>query len=70
MINTILFPSNYFSIKEVDEDLKKEYEAVKETGLFDVILFGYDKWFNEGKLILNHSPSLPCNIIRRNMESY
>lgn len=65
MINTILFPSNYFSIKEVDEDLKKEYEAVKETGLFDVILFGYDKWFNEGKLILSHSPSLPCNVVMR-----
>lgn len=65
MINTILFPSSYFSIKEVDEDLKKEYEAVKETGLFDVILFGYDKWFNEGKLILNHSPSLPCNAVMR-----
>lgn len=65
MINTILFPSSYFSIKEVDEDLKKEYETVKETGLFDVILFGYDKWFNEGKLILNHSPSLPCNAVMR-----
>lgn len=65
MINTMLFPSSYFSIKEVDEDLKKEYKAVKETGLFDVILFGYDKWFNEGKLILNHSPSLPCNAVMR-----
>ncbi|MDE5557976.1 MAG: ATP-grasp domain-containing protein [Ruminococcus sp.] len=61
----ILFPSSYFSIKEVDEDLKKEYEAVKETGLFDVILFGYDQWFNEGKLVLNYSPSLPCNAVMR-----
>lgn len=61
----ILFPSSYFSIKEVDEDLKKEYEAVKETGLFDVILFGYDQWFNEGKLVLNYSPSLPYNAVMR-----
>ena len=65
MINTILFPSSYFSIKEVDEDLKKEYDAVKETGLFDVILFGYDKWFNEGKLVLSHSPSMLCEAVMR-----
>ncbi|MDE6425225.1 MAG: ATP-grasp domain-containing protein [Ruminococcus sp.] len=65
MTNTILFPSSYFSIKEVDEDLKKEYEAVKETGLFDVILFGYDQWFNDGKLVLSYSPSLPCNAVMR-----
>lgn len=61
----ILFPSSYFSIKEVDEDFKKEYEAVKETGLFDVILFGYDQWFNDEKLVLSYSPYLPCNAVMR-----
>ena len=65
MIDKILFPSSYFSIKEVDEDLKKEYEAAKATGLFDVILFGYDKWFNEGKLVLNRTPDSPCNAVMR-----
>ena len=49
MINTLLFPSSYFSIKNVDEDLKAEYDAATETGLFDIILFSYDKWFNEAK---------------------
>lgn len=65
MIDTILFPSSYFSAKEVDEDLQKEYKAVKETGLFDVILFGYDKWFNEGKLVLNRTPDSPCSAVMR-----
>lgn len=62
---TILFPSSYFSSKEVDEDLQKEYDAVKETGLFDIIIFGYDKWFNEGKLVLSSTPDSPCNAVMR-----
>lgn len=53
MVDLILFPSSYFSIKKVDEDLQSEYDAVIKTGLFDVVLFGYDKWVNEEKLILN-----------------
>ena len=35
-------------------ELKKEYEAVSETGLFDVILFSYDGWFNRSILKLNN----------------
>lgn len=65
MINTILFPSSYFSIKNVDEDLQEEYDAVMETGLFDVVLFSYDKWFNEGKLILNSPVDKPCKAVYR-----
>ena len=52
----ILFPSSFFSVKKVDEDLQEEYDAVKETGLFDIIIFGYDKWFSEGKLVLSDTP--------------
>lgn len=51
-IDMILFPSGYFDPVKVDEDLQMEYEAVLSTGLFDVGIFGYDKWFNEGKLVL------------------
>ena len=47
MIDLILFPSSYFSIRKVDEDLQSEYNAVMATGLFEVVLFGYDKWVNE-----------------------
>ncbi|MGN0632917.1 MAG: ATP-grasp domain-containing protein [Oscillospiraceae bacterium] len=53
---TILFPSSYYSIHKVDEDLQAEYNAVLDTGLFDVALFSYDKWFSEGKLVLEKEP--------------
>lgn len=56
MVDLILFPASYFSINKVDEDLQGEYEAAGETGLFDVVLFGYDKWINEQVLILNEKP--------------
>ncbi len=53
MINLILYPSSYFDINKVDEDLKTEYEAAKETGLFEMVLFGYDRFIQEGKLTLS-----------------
>ena len=52
----ILFPSEYYDIKMVDSDLRQEYDAVRDTGLFDVVLFGYDQWFNEGKLKIQGIP--------------
>ena len=58
MVDLILFPSSFFSITKVDEDLQKEYDAVQTTGLFDVALFGYDKWFNEDKLVINNAPEI------------
>ncbi len=52
MVKTVVFPSSFFDIRKVDEDLQEEYDAVLETGLFHVVVFGYDKWFNEGILTL------------------
>ena len=52
----ILFPSSYLSITKVDEDLQNEYDAAVSTGLFDIALFGYDKWFSEGKLVVKNAP--------------
>ena len=56
MVDMMLFPSSYFSISKVDEDLQQEYDAVLATGLFSVALFGYDKWFDEGKLVVKDAP--------------
>ena len=56
MVDMILFPSSYFSISKVDEDLQQEYDAVLATGLFEVALFSYDKWFDEGKLVVKDVP--------------
>ena len=65
MIDLILFPSSYFSVKKVDEDLQGEYDAVMATGLYDVVLFGYDKWVNEGILTLNERPAAMRKAIMR-----
>lgn len=65
MTDLILFPSSYFSVNRVDEDLQQEFDAVRETGLFDIVLFGYDKWFNEGKLVLNRTLSAPRTAVMR-----
>lgn len=56
MVDLILFPSSYFNVSKVDEDLQAEYDAVKAIGLFDVILFGYDKWFEEDQLVIKDIP--------------
>lgn len=52
-VKTILFPSSYFDSSKVDEDFTNEYEAALNTGLWNIVLFNYDKWFNEGKLVLS-----------------
>lgn len=65
MVNTIVFPSSFFDIRKVDEDLQGEYDAVMETGLFDVVIFGYEKWFDEGKLVLANVPSEEVGAVYR-----
>ncbi len=49
---TILFPSSYYGINSVDEDLQNEFDAVQRNGLFDTILFDYESWFINGKIRL------------------
>ena len=64
-VNTILFPSSFFDGKKVDEDIQNEYEAALDTGLWEVILFNYAKWFNEGKLVLSKAIEEPINAVYR-----
>ncbi len=65
MINTIIFPSSFFDKKQVDDDLKLEYEAVLSTGLFNTIIFSYDDWFNKNKLTLSYNPTEKINAVYR-----
>lgn len=58
MVDMVLFPSSFFRVTKVDEDLQKEYDAVCAVDLFEVALFSYDKWFNEGKLIVKDVPDI------------
>lgn len=36
IVKTVVFPSGFFDICKVDEDLQEEYDAVLETGMFHV----------------------------------
>lgn len=64
-MKTILFPSDYFSDNIVDEELRAEYRAAVDTKLFDVILFSYDKWFNDGILRLDNIPESHITAVYR-----
>ena len=65
MVKTLLFPSSYFSARNVDEDLLSEYNGAVDTGLYDIVIFSYDKWFNEEKLVLSQPVSEPCRAVYR-----
>ncbi len=56
MVDMIIFPSSFFDIMNVDEDLQKEYDAVLSTDLFQIALFGYDQWFNDSRLVVTGAP--------------
>ena len=64
-MKTLLFPSDYFNRNEVDQDMKKEYDAAMTTGLFDVLLFGYDEWFNENRLVLSNESEATTDVVYR-----
>ena len=65
MVDLVLFPSSYFSTLKVDEDLQAEYDAVNATGLFNILLFGYDQWFNKDTLLIRHAPLEEKNAVYR-----
>ena len=56
MIDTLLFPSSVFDKLQVDEDLKAEYDAALSTGLFKIILFSYEDWFHNGRIVIRNIP--------------
>ena len=45
--------------------MQKEYDAALETGLFRVILFSYDDWFNHGILKLSEDPQAEIDAVYR-----
>lgn len=64
MIN-LLFPSSVFSPKQVDEDLRTEYDAANNTGLYNIILFNYEQWFHHSKLVITSRNLISGNVIYR-----
>jgi len=65
MINTILFPCEPFSIKKVDPDFQKEYDAVLENGGFEIYFYDYDQFVRDGTLKLNRQPEVETPTILR-----
>lgn len=57
MADLILFPSDYYNVRCVDADFKEEYAAAAAAEVWNIALFGYDQWLNEGKLVLTGVPA-------------
>lgn len=41
---TLLLPGSFMNYREIEEDMREEYLAAIETGLFQTVLFNYDEW--------------------------
>ena len=66
MIDAIIFPSDYFDKKKVDQELAREYESAIECGEYTaVLLFSYEDWFHHDKLKLNVTPQGAINAVYR-----
>ena len=65
MVSILLFPSSFYDLHKVDEDMEKEFNSALDTGLFRVVLFSYDDWFNHGILKLSENPQTEINAVYR-----
>ena len=61
----LLFPSSVFNKSQVDEDLKAEYDAALSTGLFKIILFSYEDWFHNDRIVIRNIPDEQKSAIYR-----
>lgn len=53
MIDAILFPCEMFSINQVDSCFQSEFDAVSKNGNFEIILYDYEEFAENGNLRLN-----------------
>ncbi|MDE7120838.1 MAG: hypothetical protein K2O42_01595, partial [Oscillospiraceae bacterium] len=59
----VIFPSDYFHPRQVDPDLQAEYNAA--SGMYRCIVFDYEKWFFENRLVLREQPAQDVTAIYR-----
>ena len=62
---TILFPGSFMNYRDIDEDMKEEYVAALDTGLFDIILFNYDEWLAGEKIRLKQTGDISQKTVYR-----
>lgn len=56
MIKAVLFPCEIFSIREVDSCYQNEYEAVVESGEYEIYFYDYEEFVRDGTLHLSRRP--------------
>ena len=54
---TILFPSDYFSLRSPNENYFSEFEAVVSTEGLEAALFNFDEYIEGASLVLNEDAS-------------
>lgn len=64
MKTIIIFPSDYFNKRKPDNELCGEYNSALSAG-FDVVIFSYDDWFSNRKLVLDFIPENNVQAIYR-----
>lgn len=62
----VIFPSDYFNINNVDTFYEAECRAVKSFDEHEILLFDFDKFISDGKLVTNSNfPKIIKNAIYR-----
>lgn len=64
-MRTLLYPSSFSDYRSVEEDMREEYAAALDTGLFQVILFNYDEWLAGDRLRMTKQDAITDNVIYR-----
>lgn len=66
MGNTILFPGNYYSFNNLDDNFAAEFDAVVATQDLDAVLFNFDEFIEGAPLQLSKDPgSIHKDVIYR-----
>lgn len=64
MIDAILYPSDFFNCKCVDQQYKDEMDSCKKHGI-SCLIFNQDAWFSDYKIVLNTSIDKPIKALYR-----
>ena len=65
-LSIVLFPSDYFNPSVVDGDYENEYRAVLEQPDLIPLIFSYEGWFQQGKLVISEDlPKLGTKAVYR-----
>lgn len=65
-LSIVLFPSDFFNSSAVDTDFESEYMAVQKNPNLTSLVFGYEAWFDQGRVIISGDlPKLATKAVYR-----